>query len=188
MAAAQWPREGMPESPKVLVALAARRLTDLCVPTRPAGAGRTASPIGPRRRREPGGRVRPRSCETDTLVLLFLCCHPRCGRLADRPDIAGRGRSQRGRDCPRPAHSEQTVTRRITRAKQTIKDSGVPFALPSPGRTPGRSSEGPLPDLQRGYASTWGRPARVADMDGPSGLPGAARHSPRDSEATGLLR
>jgi predicted RNA polymerase sigma factor len=72
----------------------------------------------------------------DTLVL--LCCHP---SLPAASQIALTLRATGGLSTAEIARtllgSEQTENR-ITRAKQAIKDSGVPFALPAPGELEGR--------------------------------------------------
>ena len=68
----------------------------------------------------------------DTLILLFMCCHP---ALSPSSQIALTLRAVGGLTTAEVARaflvSEATMTRRITRAKQQIKDSGVPFRLPA---------------------------------------------------------
>ena len=133
-AALQWPQDGLPENPRGwLVTVASRRLTDLL---RSEQA---------RRRREGAavewatGRSWPEPSERrvgdsdDTLVLLFMCCHP---SLSPVSQVALTLRAVGGLSTAEVARglltSEQTVTRRITRAKQSIRESGAPFALPAP--------------------------------------------------------
>ncbi|OZM70105.1 RNA polymerase subunit sigma-24 [Amycolatopsis antarctica] len=129
-AAAQWPAEGVPEHPHGwLITVASRRLTDLL---RAEQA---------RRRREdtvarwelPEDRRSPVADADDTLVLLFLCCHP---SLTPAGQIALTLRAVGGLTTTEIARAflvpEATMTRRITRAKQRIRDSGVPFAMPGP--------------------------------------------------------
>jgi predicted RNA polymerase sigma factor len=68
----------------------------------------------------------------DSLVLLLMCCHP---SLAPAAQIALTLRAVGGLSTKQIARAfltgEDTMTRRITRAKQAIRDSGVPFALPA---------------------------------------------------------
>jgi predicted RNA polymerase sigma factor len=68
----------------------------------------------------------------DTLILLFMCCHP---ALTPPSQIALTLRAVGGLTTTEVARaflvSEATMTRRITRAKQQIKDSGIPFRLPA---------------------------------------------------------
>jgi RNA polymerase sigma factor (sigma-70 family) len=132
-AATQWPSDGVPDNPKGwLITVAARRLTDLL-------RGEQA-----RRRREDTvarwelPRQQPDIAESpadsdDTLILLFMCCHP---ALSPPSQIALTLRAVGGLTTAEVARaflvSEGTMTRRITRAKQQIKDSGIPFRLPAP--------------------------------------------------------
>ncbi|MFI6785952.1 RNA polymerase sigma factor [Nonomuraea sp. NPDC050383] len=132
-AATQWPEEGLPGDPRAwLITVAARRLTDLL---RSEQA---------RRRREDAMAARalpgdwlapaadqPLAASDDTLVLLFMCCHP---SLSPTSQIALTLRAVGGLTTAEIARAflvpEGTMTRRITRAKQRVKDSGVPFRLP----------------------------------------------------------
>jgi RNA polymerase sigma factor (sigma-70 family) len=133
-AATQWPSEGIPANPKGwLVTVASRRLTDLL---RSEQA---------RRRREdevaeqvlPSDRVASAADAAaddgdDTLILLFMCAHP---SLSQASQIALTLRALGGLTTAEVARAllvpEDTVTRRISRAKQTIKESGIGFRLPS---------------------------------------------------------
>ncbi|HEY4727156.1 MAG TPA: sigma-70 family RNA polymerase sigma factor, partial [Actinomycetes bacterium] len=133
-ASLQWPREGVPDRPRAwLIRVASRRLTDLL-------RGEQA-----RRRREdtvarwtlPEQQVapaadRPASDSDDSLILLFLCCHP---ALSPASQIALTLRAVGGLTTAEIARAflvpEATMTRRISRAKQRIKDSGIPFGMPA---------------------------------------------------------
>ena len=140
-ASVQWPRDGLPGNPRAwLITVASRRLTDLLRSEqarrqREDTVARWAltGPSAPRPDQQPAGDI------DDTLLLLLLCCHP---SLSAASQIALTLRAVGGLSTAEIARallgSEQTVTRRITRAKKSIKDSGVPFALPSPGELEGR--------------------------------------------------
>lgn len=69
----------------------------------------------------------------DTLILLFMCCHP---ALSSASAIALTLRAVGGLTTAEIANAflvpEATMAQRISRAKQTIKSSGVSFSLPSP--------------------------------------------------------
>ena len=194
-AAVQWPRDGWPDNPKGwLIAVAARRLTDLLRADQA------------RRRREdtlaqwamaeigapPVGESNPADRD-DTLVLFFMCCHP---SLPAASQIALTLRAVGGLSTAEIARallaSEDTVTRRITRAKQSIKDSGVPFALPPPGQLPGRLSA-VLRVLylifNEGYSATSGTELLRLELAEEATRLGRALHDalPDDSEVTGLL-
>ena len=194
-AAVQWPRDGWPDNPKGwLIAVAARRLTDLLRADQA------------RRRREdtlaqwamaetgppPVGESNPADRD-DTLVLFFMCCHP---SLPAASQIALTLRAVGGLSTAEIARallaSEDTVTRRITRAKQSIKDSGVPFALPPPGQLPRRLSA-VLRVLylifNEGYSATSGTELLRLELAEEATRLGRALHDalPDDSEVTGLL-
>jgi len=191
----QWPRDGLPDNPKGwLVAAASRRLTDLLRSDQSrrrredlvAGwelAEHDASEVGERRPDE----------TDDTLVLLFMCCHP---SLSAASQIALTLRAVGGLSTAEIARallaSEQTVTRRITRAKQSIKDSGVPFALPAAGVLADRL-EAVLKVLylifNEGYASTAGTALIRIDLAAEAiRLARTLRAAlPDDSEVAGLL-
>jgi predicted RNA polymerase sigma factor len=70
--------------------------------------------------------------EDDALVLLFMCCHP---ALTPSSAIALTLRAVGGLTTAEIANAflvpEATMAQRISRAKQTIKASGVPFQLPN---------------------------------------------------------
>jgi len=134
-AASQWPQEGLPETPCAwLVQVARRRLTD-----------QIRSEIA-RRRREAavaaegslvtGCRVEEELAgdPDDALVLLFMCCHP---ALSTPSAIALTLRAVGGLTTAEIARAflvpESTIAQRITRAKQNIKSSGVPFRMPEAG-------------------------------------------------------
>jgi predicted RNA polymerase sigma factor len=75
--------------------------------------------------------------EEDTLTLLFMCAHP---SLTPASSIALTLRAVGGLTTAEIARAflvpEATMAQRISRAKRTIKDSGVPFRLPSPEERP----------------------------------------------------
>src|SRR6185436_1496194 len=123
-AASQWPAEGVPDNPQAwLITVASRRLTDLlrAEQARHRREEQWVLPDGP-----------PPSEHDDSLVLLFLCCHP---VLSPASQIALTLRAVGGLTTVEIARAflvpEATMTRRITRAKQFIKDSGAPFLLPA---------------------------------------------------------
>ena len=126
-ASVQWPVEGIPDNPRGwLILAAARRMTDLI-----------RSDTARRRREEEAvtsrGYVMPAvSTEADdTLTLLVMCCHP---ALSTASAIALTLRAVGGLTTAEIARAflvpESTMAQRISRAKQTIRESGVPFAMP----------------------------------------------------------
>ena len=131
-AATQWPSEEAPDNPKGwLITVAARRLTDLLrsEQARRRREDTVARWELPTRQPEPANSP---ADSDDTLILLFMCCHP---ALSPSSQIALTLRAVGGLTTAEVARaflvSEGTMTRRITRAKQQIKDSGIPFRLPA---------------------------------------------------------
>jgi RNA polymerase sigma factor (sigma-70 family) len=132
-ATVQWPRDGVPDNPRGwLIQVASRRMTD-CL----------RSDLARRRREseaavlEPGYLMPAPDAETesdqdDTLVLLFMCCHP---SLTTASAIALTLRAVGGLTTAEIAKAflvpEATMAQRISRAKNTIKASGMPFHLPN---------------------------------------------------------
>lgn len=131
-AAIQWPQEGTPANPRAwLTQVAFRRMADQI---------RSESA---RRRREnevafevaqtsESPSIETASQEDDTLVLLFMCCH---SALTPASAIALTLRAVGGLTTEEIAHAffvpEATMAQRISRAKQSIKNSGIPFQMPN---------------------------------------------------------
>jgi predicted RNA polymerase sigma factor len=71
------------------------------------------------------------SSEDDTLILMYMCCHP---TLTTSSSIALTLRAVGGLTTAEIAHAfmvpEGTMAQRISRAKQAIRESGVPFGMP----------------------------------------------------------
>ena len=194
-AATQWPKEGIPDNPQGwLITVAARRLTDLL---RSEQA---------RRHREdsvaqwvlPDEWLAPAADRTaaesdDTLILLFMCCHP---SLSAASQIALTLRAVGGLTTAEIARAflvpEVTMTRRITRAKQSIKDSGVPFGMPALSERAGRLGA-VLHVLylifNEGYASTSGVSLLRSDLSAEAIRLARMvyRLLPDDGEVAGLL-
>ncbi|WDZ85633.1 RNA polymerase sigma factor [Micromonospora cathayae] len=194
-AALRWPVDGVPEQPRGwLVTVAGRRLTDLLRSEqarreREAGVARRAPAdawLAP-----PADQ--PVTAADDSLVLLFLCCHP---ALSPDAQIALTLRAVGGLTTAEIARAflvpEATMTRRISRAKQRIRASGVPFGLPPAGDRAARLGA-VLHVLylifNEGYASTSGphlhRSALAAEAIRLTRL--LHRHLPDEGEVTGLL-
>ena len=134
-AATRWPGEGIPGNPRGwLFHVALRRLTD-----------HVRAEMA-RRRREEAVASEMSAIETvvpsvfddigadedDTLVLLFMCCHP---ALTPPSAIALTLRAVGGLTTAEIANAflvpEATMAQRISRAKQSIRASKVPFSMPS---------------------------------------------------------
>lgn len=128
-AALQWPREGLPDNPRAwLTHVASRRMIDE-IRRESARRARENDSID-EQLIEPNIDLSPN--EDDTLVLLFMCCHP---SLTQSSAIALTLRAVGGLTTAEIAHAflvpEATMAQRISRAKHTIKTSGIPFQLPT---------------------------------------------------------
>ncbi|WP_116206825.1 RNA polymerase sigma factor [Amycolatopsis circi] len=183
-ASQQWPETGIPERPfGWLLRVASRKLIDLLRADQA------------RREREIKAAREDVAEQTgdDTLILLLLCCHP---SLSTASQIALTLRAVGGLTTAEIARafltSEDSMTRRISRAKRTIQDSGVSFRMPPEEArrerleavlhvlylifTEGYSATS-APDLHRGELVA--EAIRLAEM--------TAALLPDDSEAAGLL-
>ncbi len=188
-AALNWPHAGVPDNPRGwLITVASRRLTDLLRSEQ--ARRRREETLARRPVPEPAGT--PADAD-DTLILLFICCHP---SLSPASQIALTLRAVGGLGTAAIARAflvpEATMTRRITRAKQSIRASGVPFALPGP---PERAERlGTVLHVlylvfNEGYACTSGPDLQRADLAAEAIRLARLLHGllPGDSEVSGLL-
>jgi RNA polymerase sigma factor (sigma-70 family) len=185
-AATQWPEEGIPDNPKAwLIRVAGRRLTDL-LRSEQARIRREATAFVERDWHSPAADQAAKA--DDSLIVLFMCCHP---ALTPAAQIALTLRAVGGLTTAQIARAflvpEDTMTRRITRAKQRVKESATPFAMPGLADREQRLAavlhvlyliftEG-YADLERGDLAT--EAIRLARM--------VRRALPDDGEVTGLL-
>jgi RNA polymerase sigma factor (sigma-70 family) len=195
-AAMQWPDEGVPENPRGwLIHVAARRMTDHL---------RTELS---RRRRETAVVTQTPADEQvvpapdngdpmehdDTLILLFMCCHP---ALTSSSAIALTLRAVGGLTTAEIANAflvpEATMAQRISRAKSKIRTSGVPFRMPTERERDERLSA-VLHVLylifNEGYTSSIGASLQRADLSNEAIRLTRAVHRllPQNGEAAGLL-
>jgi RNA polymerase sigma factor (sigma-70 family) len=192
-AASQWPREGVPDNPRAwLIQVALRRMTD-----------QLRSELA-RRRREtalateldylaPVAEIDSHVEQDDTLILLFMCCHPALSRPSS---IALTLRAVGGLTTAEIANAflvpEATMAQRISRAKQSIKSSGVPFRLPTDQERTQRLGA-VLHVLylifSEGYVASSGPQAQRLELSGEAiRLTRALHHLlPNDGEVGGLL-
>jgi RNA polymerase sigma factor (sigma-70 family) len=129
----QWPQEGVPDNPRGwLIQVASRRMTDqarseIARRERETTVARESETIAP------VFNIESDMDPNDTLILLFMCCHP---ALSPSSAVALTLRAVGGLTTAEIANAflvpEATMAQRISRAKQSIQNSGVPFRLPSP--------------------------------------------------------
>ncbi len=192
-ASADWPAHGIPQDPTAwLITVAHRRLID-----------RGRSDLARVRRETRAAELSLRELEAegpaegaggeDTLTLLLLCCHP---SLTPISQVALTLRAVGGLTTAQIASafliSEASMVQRITRAKESIRQSGQPFRMPPAGERRDRLrsvqhvlylvfNEGYLassgPDLQRSELAAEG--IRLARL--------LVALVPDDGETVGLL-
>ena len=131
-AALQWPHDGLPSNPRAwLTQVAFRRMADH-IRSESARRVREQETAQEAARTAEPAAIESGPEQDDTLVLFFMCCHP---ALTPASAIALTLRAVGGLTTAEIAHSflvpEASMAQRISRAKQTIKSSGIPFQLPS---------------------------------------------------------
>ena len=193
-AAAQWPRDGIPDNPRGwLIHVALRRMTDhvrgeISRRNREAVALEDAPlVVAPAVYAEPG--IDP----DDTLVLLFMCCHP---ALSPASAIALTLRAVGGLTTAEIAKAflvpEATMAQRISRAKQSVESSQVPFSMPEATERAQRLGS-VLHVLylifNEGYTSSSGPSLHRTDLSNEAIRLTRAVHAllPADAQVTGLL-
>ncbi len=140
-AALQWPAEGVPDRPRSwLLTVAGRSLVDGWRADSARRRRETAAALDPavpapaadRHDADFPDAELPDADRDDTLVLLFLCCHP---ALSPPSQLALTLRAVGGLTTAQVATAflvpEATIAKRISRAKQRIRDAGARFELPA---------------------------------------------------------
>ncbi len=195
-AARQWPADGTPANPRGwLITVASRRLLD------------SMRSEQSRQRREilvtaatpqaellsPAADADQGTARDDSLALLFCCCHP---ALSAPSQIALTLRAVGGLTTAQIAAAflvpESTMAQRISRAKQAIRASGVPFGLPG-GPERAERLQAVLHVLylifSEGYTASDGDSLTVPALSGEAIRLTRWLHRllPDDAEVTGLL-
>ena len=139
VAADRWTADGVPDGPRSwLIRVASRRMIDQLrsdqarrerevTATTRVPADQLLAPAADTAADTIAGH------EDDSLTLLFLCCHPALSRPAQ---VALTLRAVGGLTTTEIARAflvpEATMAQRVSRAKQRIKASGIPFRTPPP--------------------------------------------------------
>ena len=208
-AAQQWPSQGLPENPRGwLIQVASRRMLDQ-VRADSARRRREQTAVAQTPADEqvvPAPDEQPATHlgamfragledeqQDDTLLLLFMCCHPALTRPSA---IALTLRAVGGLTTAEIANAflvpEATMAQRISRAKSGIRKSGVPFRMPTEAERADRL-EAVLHVLylifNEGYASSIGASLQRRDLAAEAVRLTRIVHRllPRDAEVAGLL-
>ena len=195
-AATQWPRDGVPDDPRAwLIQVASRRFADH-VRAETARRRREAfvvSLVPPEQQVALAADCDDAAERDDTLVLLFMCCHPALSRSSA---IALTLRAAGGLTTAEIARAflvpEATMAQRISRAKQSVKDSAVPFSMPTAEERAQRLAA-VLHVLylvfNEGYTATSGPDLHRSDLSGEALRLTRMLHAllPADGEVAGLL-
>ena len=139
IAAAQWPTAGMPTNPGAwLVTTGRHKAIDRLRRERVLVDKLHLLPV-PEPTTDTYDDADGTAIKDERLELIFTCCHP---ALPLEGQVALTLRALGGLDTADIARaflvSEQTMKRRLTRAKTKIKATGIPFAVPEAHRLPDR--------------------------------------------------
>ncbi|RYZ05268.1 MAG: sigma-70 family RNA polymerase sigma factor [Myxococcales bacterium] len=194
VASLTWPRDGVPDNPRAwLIQVAARRITDQLRSEAARRRRETVLAVTLEDDFAPSPDSEHEAEKEDTLLLLFMCCHPALTRTSA---IALTLRAVAGLSTAEIAHAflvpEATMAQRISRAKQLIKKSGVVFQMPTESERDERLSA-VLHVLylifNEGYSSSSGSSLSRVDLSSEAIRlsRGVRQLLPGDPEVTGLL-
>ena len=129
IAAARWPKEGSPPNPGAWLTITARnRAIDRLRRDRTLAEKTRLLEVPEAVEDEMADTTFP----DERLELIFTCCHP---SLALEAQVALTLRALGGLTMEEIARAflvpEETMKRRLTRAKRKIKDAGIPFGVPA---------------------------------------------------------
>ncbi|MBA2389748.1 MAG: sigma-70 family RNA polymerase sigma factor [Geodermatophilaceae bacterium] len=132
-----WPRTGVPPEPRAWLTLAARRRAIDLLRRESARTGKEAEAVSLLDRGD--SEDAPEVLRDDMLRLIFTCCHPSLSfptrvALALRT-LCGLSTVEVGRALLVP---EATMTKRLTRAKEKIRTTAIPYRVPADHELPDR--------------------------------------------------
>jgi RNA polymerase sigma factor (sigma-70 family) len=194
-AALRWPADGLPENPRGwLITVASRRLADQVRSEQSRRSREDLIAVATPQSELLGAPADGEPADTDdSLALLFGCCHP---ELSSPSQITLTLRAVGGLSTAQIAAAfgvpEATMAQRISRAKQTIKASGLDFGLP-PGEERAERLRAVLHVLylifNEGYTATDGDELTVPALSQEAIRLTRWLHrlAPRDGEVSGLL-
>jgi RNA polymerase sigma-70 factor (ECF subfamily) len=189
----RWPRDGIPRRPGAWLTTTARNRATDRLRRDAVGAAKLREVAAMSLPPEPESGQDDHAVPDDRLRLMFTCCHP---ALALEAQVALTLRTLAGLTTPEIARAflvgEPTMAKRLVRAKQKIRQAGIPYRVPPahllPERTPavlgvlyllfneGYSASSGANPLRQGLTAEAIRLARVL-----------TRLMPDEPEAAGLL-
>jgi RNA polymerase sigma-70 factor, ECF subfamily len=199
MALRRWPADGVPRRPGAWLTTAARNRAIDVLRRRTVGAAklREVAALSVDQASGPSAAFEPETDHSgvpdDRLRLMFTCCHP---ALSLEARVALTLRTLAGLTTAEIARaflsSEATMAKRLVRAKQKIRDAGIPYRVPPahllPERLPGVLGVVYLL-FNEGYAATAGADLIRQGLAAEAIRLGRvlARLMPSEPEASGLL-